>query len=132
MTGTDLMKRKSLSLVCIIFCICFLSGCGGQYAGVAEEDAVSSSAVSGETVSGDAIREKVEQDMSCHRFCTDTNLYYVSEDEEMLMQARLDGTHSKCITECEEESGMQLVYVDENWLYYDRAALYDGSLHYAI
>ncbi|MCM1244899.1 MAG: hypothetical protein NC293_04545 [Roseburia sp.] len=134
-------KCKLLILCCIMLCAGVLTGCGGEYAGLTEGDAVSGSAVSGEAVSGDAIKEnavsgsavenrdgkmsrkEAGQDMSRHRFCTDTNLYYVSENEEKLMQARGDGTHGKCIREWplkkNEEIMVEVVYADENWLYYD-------------
>ncbi len=133
----DLMKKAKL--LGMIVCAALLTGCGGEYAGVSEGDIVSGSAVSGDAVSGDAIREKAvsgpavedgkeksqngeKQDMSSHRFCTDTNLYYVT-DGNKIMQARVDGTHRKCIREWsdegEEENYVYVTYVDENWLYYE-------------
>ncbi len=119
-----------------------LSGCGGEYAGITEGDAVSGSAVSGEavsggTVSGNAIQEKtvsgaaVEEkegketrnerkpDMGSHRFCTDTNLYYVNEYMDQIMQAWTDGTHRKCIRKWESEDEVEIICVDTDWLYYD-------------
>ncbi len=140
------MNRKSHILLCLGISVGLLAGCGGEYAGLAEGDAVSGSAVSGEAVSGDAIQEKTVsgpavneeegenavrqksvkkagQDMSSHRFCTDTNLYYVSEDAKKLMQARTDGTHHGCIREYPTGKGgekyVEIVYVDDNWLYYN-------------
>lgn len=121
-------RRVPLLLLCAALCVDCITGCGGEYAGVAERDAVSGSAVSGEAVSGDAIKENVVsgsavekeagQDMSRHRFCTDTNLYYVTEDDSKIMQASIDGTHRECISEWEENKHVQIVYVDHDWLYY--------------
>ncbi len=131
------MKKRNIStLLCMISCVGLLAGCGGQYAGRAEGDTVSGPAVSGDaiqekTVSGPAVKngkdkvsdKNTEQDMSSHRFCTDTNLYYVDYDEEKIMQARPDGTHHKCIKKWpakkDEELWLEIVYVDENWLYYN-------------
>ena len=113
-----------------------LTGCGGEYAGITEGDIVSGSAVSGEAVSGDAIREeavsgpavkngkdgisgkKTKSNMSSHRFCTDTNLYYVKENMDQIMQAGTDGTHRKCIRKWKEEVEVEIIYVDMDWLYY--------------
>ncbi len=146
--------RSKIYLIGTGICLAVLlfAGCGGEYAGLTEGDAVSGSAVSGEAVSGDAIREKpvsgpavenekdgmsgkkVKQDMSSHRFCTDTNLYYISYDEEKLMQARTDGTHRKCIKEwpakTDEENSVEVVYADENWLYYDVVFDYEEEITY--
>ncbi len=132
------MKKRNVSkLFCMAVCVSLLTGCGGEYAGITEGDIVSGSAVSGEAVSGDAIREKTvsgpvvkedkddgsregNTDMSSHCFCTDTNLYYVNEDEDQIMQARVDGTHRKCIWGNKKELDMvELLCVDKNWLYYD-------------
>lgn len=136
---------KKAKLFGMILCAAVLTGCGGEYAGLPEGDIVSGSAVSGEAVSGEAIRERVvsgdairekavsgpavadgkeksrngeKQDMSSHRFCTDTNLYYV-EDGHKLMQARVDGTHRKCIKEWQKKEVLsEVIYADKNWLYY--------------
>ncbi len=146
------MKKRNISkLLCMAVCVSLLTGCGGEYAGITEGDIVSGSAVSGEAVSGDAIREKTvsgpavkedkddgsregKSDISSHRFCTDTNLYYVSEDEEKLMQAWTDGTHRKCIKEWPaknwEENYVEVVYADENWLYYDVTFDYEEEITY--
>ncbi|MCM1244312.1 MAG: DUF5050 domain-containing protein [Roseburia sp.] len=142
------MKRNSLTVICIILCAGMLAGCGGEYAGLTERDVVSGSvvsgsAVSGEAVSGDAIREntvkqsagkEAKQDMSSHHFCTDTNLYYLDYGKDYnspprLMQARTDGTHKKCIKDWKKYSDdeIQLLYVDENWLYYDIEELLVGQ-----
>ncbi len=136
------MKKRNVSkLFCMAICVSLLTGCGGEYAGITEGDIVSGSAVSGETVSGDAIREKTvsgpavkedkddgsregKTDMSSHRFCTDTNLYYVNEDHNKIMQARVDGTHRKCIRDWTEKEAeyeyitIEVIVVDKNWLYY--------------
>ncbi|MCM1244317.1 MAG: hypothetical protein NC293_01580 [Roseburia sp.] len=138
------MKAKKV-LLCIGCSLLMLTACGGEYAGLTEGDVISGSAVSGSAVSGGAVSEgavndkvaepdavsgsavenakEAKQDMSSHRFCTDTNLYYVSEDEQKLMQARLDGTHRKCIKELpakkNDENCVEVLYVDADWLYYD-------------
>lgn len=114
------MKRNRLTVLCILLCVSLLAGCGGEYAGMTEGDAVSGAAVSGEAVSGDAVQEKVA---GSHRFCTDTNLYYAEEDQ--IMQAWLDGTHRKCVMDCPEVGKDRLdkvsvLYVDEEWLYYEK------------
>ncbi|MCM1244316.1 MAG: hypothetical protein NC293_01575 [Roseburia sp.] len=132
------MKAKKV-LLCIGCSIIMLTACGGEYVGLTEGDAVSGSAVSGGAVSEGAVNDKVaeldavsgsvvenekeeKQDMSSHRFCTDTNMYYVEygkyNDYPRLMQARTDGTHQKCIKEWKDVYIIQLLYVDENWLNY--------------
>ncbi|MCM1244313.1 MAG: hypothetical protein NC293_01560 [Roseburia sp.] len=143
---TDVKAKKIL--LCIGCSLIMLTGCGGEYASLTEGDVVSGSAVSGSAVSGGAVSEgavndkvaepdavsgsaveNAKQDMSSHRFCTDTNLYYMEncEDECSIMQARLDGTHRKLIKEWKEDEheesnenieGAELIYVDKSWLYY--------------
>ncbi len=134
MSGTKnkkIMNQRGRILLCLGIFVGLLSGCGGEYVGLAEGDVVSGSAVSTEAVSGDAVREKP---VSSHRFCTDTNLYYVSEDESKLMQARTDGTHRKCIKEWpakkDEEKYEEVVYADENWLYYNVIFDYEEEITY--
>lgn len=128
---------KKVKLFGMILCAAVLTGCGGEYAGVAEGDIVGAPTVSGEAVSGDAVRENAvsgpavkdkgsrteKTDMSSHRFCTDTNVYYEAS-ENKIMQARVDGTHRKCIRQWSDNTGEEgnyvyVAYVDENWLYYE-------------
>ncbi len=127
------MKKRNVSVAaCLMLCAGLLSGCGGEYAGLTERDAVSgsavsASAVSGKAVSGQAVKDgkatwdETGKDMSRHRFCTDTNLYYanINKNELRIMQIRLDGTHLKCIRKWQEAEGIALLYVDTDWLYYD-------------
>lgn len=129
------MRRKWFALFLTGVMALIATGCGGEYAGRTGGDAVSGGAVSGNAVSGDILREKpvsgsavenekdgmsgkkVKQDMSSHRFCTDTNLYYI--ENQSIMQMRLDGTHKVCVEEqTDEDTFVSLNYVDGDCLYY--------------
>lgn len=108
-----------------------LAGCGGEYAGVSEGSAVSGGAVSGGAVSGSAVSGKLtdsdvasgsavkkQGDMSSHRFCTDTNLYYTENGS--IMQMRLDGTNKTCVEkQTDDDIFVSLNYVDGSCLYYE-------------
>ena len=121
------MKKKIACFLCVLSVAGFLTGCGGEFAGISGDGAVSRGAVSGEAVSGQAVSGPAVEDrklqeaertgMGSHQFCTDTNLYYNSKGA--LMQARLDGTHKVCIAEPEEEdTNIFLIHVEEGCLYY--------------
>ncbi len=125
------MKNSIRYIVSVMAVVGLLSGCGGEYAGMSKGNTASGSAVSMGGASGSAVSDKLTHsdvasgsavkrrgDMSSHRFCTDTNLYYVSEDKSKLMQARLDGTHKECIIKAETAKGVWICYVDESWVYY--------------
>ncbi|MCM1244314.1 MAG: hypothetical protein NC293_01565 [Roseburia sp.] len=135
------MKKNRRTVFCIVLCTAMLTGCGGEYAGLTEGNAVSGSVVSGGAVSEGAVNDKVaepdaasgsavenaKQDMSSYRFCTDTNVYYADLCGQ-IEQMRIDGTHRKCILErCEYTT--EVVYADEDWLYYGMIG-YDDEITY--
>lgn len=115
------MKRKVACFLCVLSAAGFLTGCGGEFAGVSRDGAVSGGAVSSSVAKNrKKTRSEAETDMSRHRFCTDTNLYYVGGDTDRIMQARLDGTHRKCIRKSKEgkDAIADILYVGTEWLYY--------------
>lgn len=112
---------KVLSAVLLTGIVCSsLTGCGGEYADVGADRAVSGNAVSAGAVSGSAVSEENEPDTpdrtERHRYCTDTNLYLTTEDG--MVQCRLDGTHKKMLTVMEEDITDWVEYADREWLYY--------------
>ncbi|MCM1244315.1 MAG: hypothetical protein NC293_01570 [Roseburia sp.] len=132
------MKKNRRTVFCIVLCAAMLTGCGGEYVSLTEGDAVSGSAVSGSTVSGDAVSEgavndkvaepdavsgsavknekEARRDMSSHRFCTDTNMYFTENDS--IIQARLDGTHQTYIIKEDDVKGVAIRYVGKDVLIY--------------
>ncbi len=126
------MKKKIACFLCVLSAAGFLIGCGGEFAGISGDGAVSGGAISGGAVSGEAVsgqavsgpavedgkqQEAERTGMSSHQFCTDTNLYYNSKGA--LMQARLDGTHKVCIAETEDkDKTIFLIHVGDGCLYY--------------
>ena len=117
----DYAKKICSGLLCIALSAGFLTSCGGELAGISGDGAVSGEAVSGSvTKNREKTRNEAKTDMSRHRFCTDTNLYYVGGDTDRIMQARLDGTHRKCIRKCKEGKNAEadILYVGTEWLYY--------------
>ncbi len=114
------MKKKICLLVCVGLSAALLSGCGDEFAGGTEGNAVSGSAVSGGAVSGQAVSEKekttsVEKDWL---FRTDTNLYV--EESHTIIQRRLDGSQKKeiKIPGCTRFLGIvgnHLYYVRTDW-----------------
>lgn len=117
----DYAKKICSGLLCIALSAGFLTSCGGELTGISGDGAVSGEEVSGSvTKNREKTRNEAKTDMSRHRFCTDTNLYYVGGDTDRIMQARLDGTHRKCIRKCKEGKNAEadILYVGTEWLYY--------------
>ena len=55
-------KRNNLILLCLFLSAGFLTGCGGEFAGISGDGAVSRGAVSGEAVSGQAVSGPAVED----------------------------------------------------------------------
>lgn len=103
----------------LILCVGVLSlgGCGGEFAGISRDGAVSGGAVSGGAVRGQTVESKQEKrEDSCPPFCTDTNWYWMNwnGEDDYLVQSRRDGTGRKNI---KIENVEQLISVRENALY---------------
>lgn len=136
-------RRNYLIIVCLFLCtgagVSLLSGCGGQYAGIAEGDAVSgdaisSSAVSGEAVSGNAVREEGVRsrvkNQDTYTYCNTTHLYYADQNGPEYLSDPQDKESTSCeyIMEYDLLDGSerripkadltQIVYVDDEWVYY--------------
>lgn len=123
------MRKKWLALFLTGVMALIATGCGGEYTGRTQGDAVSGSAVSGSAVSGNAVSgqavseketdaDKYSTGEEC-RFCTDTNLYWSPDGKERdcIFQARLDGSHEKKIKVGDDL--MDLICVKDGYLYYD-------------
>ena len=101
-----------------LLAVCLLTGCGGEYAGVSENGAVS-----GGTVSGAAVEQKTEKSVSGHRYANTTNFYMEyssSKDEDTklgLLQYKLDGTKMQTLRIKDFEG---LISVDEESVYYSK------------
>lgn len=91
-----------------------LTGCGGEYAGVSENGAVSGGVVSGAAVSGQAVRESHSKNMFPD-FCTDTDWYRDNYMEDGIIQSRLDGSEARVIL---KDRGGWMVSVVGEYLYY--------------
>lgn len=113
------------------------AGCGGEYAGLMEGNAVSGPAVSGEAVSGDVLRtdavsggalKKQSSDIerksgkNPYRFATDTNCYFGEySGKAIISQYRLDMTQKK-----------EIHLPHKNVDYFEAICVKDGYLYYRI
>ncbi len=140
------MRKKWFALFLTGVMAVMATGCGGEYAGRTEGDAVSGGAVSGLAVSGGAVSDPVvsgpavsEKETDAdkystdeeYRFCTDTNLYrkLSGKNSDCILQTRLDGSHKKKIKIAEEFS--TFICVKDGYLYYetdDIAEKTDGDM----
>ena len=113
----------------LVFLLCagLLTGCGGEYAGVSENGAVSGGVVSGSVVSGQAVVEEAVMDKKANElsgkkdrtnwFCSEKNFYYLPStySKDKFVEHNLtDGTER----EIKRENFWDLCYVDNDWVYY--------------
>lgn len=120
-----LKKRKNKNrvtrlILSIILVAGICSGCGGEYADVSGDRAVSGRAVSGsgisgQAVSGGAVKSAGKDPSKKYTCCNEQNLYYVENGTPILVEHnRQSGEERRlCIKEI---SG--ICYVDADWLYY--------------
>ncbi len=110
--------RMFVWVVMTVLFIGVLSGCGGEYAGLSENEGVSGGAVSASSVSGQAVSGS--GGYSRYTYCSDWNLYYItnnySEDAKLIernlengleRKIQIDGIHEVC-------------YADNEWVYYTK------------
>ena len=116
------MKQRIYKLLSMVVAAGLLTACGGEYAGVSENGAVSGGAVTGQAV------EAVKQTETSHQYCTDTNLYWEDEDGKLL-QMRLDGSHKKKLV-LSGDDYTWLICVDTDYLYYG-VEKYDDDITYS-
>lgn len=125
------MYRK-LYLLMLCLGVLSLGGCGGEYASISSDRAVSEGAVSGGAVREQTVKSKQEKrEDSCPPFCTDTNWYWMDwngEDDYYLVQSRRDGTGRKTI---KFEDVEQLISVREDALYVATSEWNDDDDHVA-
>ena len=138
--------QKKMTVMVLLFAVCMgLAGCGGNVTkgdiatrsrkGTGEWEA-SGSTVSGDAVSGAAIREKKEEKKNVkYRYATDTDYYYSDYDDDMryyVMQERRDGTQTKEIVKTKKNRGCEVHYVDAGWLYYVEECKEDVCVLYRV
>lgn len=139
------MWKRELKKVCkgisILLFVVSLTGCGGEYAGTIEGDAVSGGAVSGsavsggsvsgQAVSGQALQEEGTRDFVSvekkgkYRFCNDSHLYYMEDDWEPIVEYDLSDGSRREIKFGKEQLGenpvkriVSLCRVDNDWVWY--------------
>ena len=120
------MKQRIYKLLSMVVAAGLLTACGGEYAGVSENGAVSGGAVSGSgvsplSVSGSAVKDTDRNERgeeNGHWFCSDSHVYYVNwflTEEPVLVERSLaDGSERRT-----EIIGLNRVcYVDNSWVYF--------------
>lgn len=121
-------------LLCAGVCAALVAGCGGEYAGLTEGDAVSGSAVSGKAVRTDAVSggaadvsdkkaasNEQTGDWNQYTFSNDSHVYYADlyddddvNDGKIVEYDRKDWSERKIPKKDLE----QILYVDNDWVYY--------------
>ncbi len=133
------MRRKWFALFLTGVMALMVTGCGGEYAGKTEGDAVSGgavsgNAVSGQAVSGGAVSDPVvsgpalqdegsgnfvsEKKKSKYRFCNDSHLYYMEDGFEPIMEYDLSDGSRREIRFGEEDRIAAISYVDNEQVWY--------------
>ena len=108
--------RSYFILLCLFLSFGFLTGCGGEFAGVSRDGTVSGGAVSGEAVSGQAVRQGSQSPQG--EFCNDWNVYYSGYDEDwnIIITERNWKNHSE--RRAVIKDGGEICYVDNEWIYF--------------
>lgn len=120
-------------LLCVGLCATLITGCGGEYAGLTEGDAVSGSAVSGDAVRTDAVSggaadvsdkkaasNEQTEDWNQYTFSNDSHVYYADlyiddvDCGKIIEYDRKDRSERKIF----KKDLDQLLYVDNDWVYY--------------
>lgn len=109
------MRQRRKTIIGIVLAVFFLTGCGGEFSGFSRERTASGGAVSGEAVSGGAVK-LVEKDRSeNYSYCNEQNLYYVENGTEILTEHnRQSGEEHRLPV----KGIRDICYVDEDWVYY--------------
>lgn len=125
-------------LLCAGACAALITGCGGEYAGLPEGDAVSSSAVSGAAVSGNAVRTDAVSggaadvpdkkaasnektgDWNQYTFSNDSHVYYADLYDDNVNNGKIIEYDWKDRSErkISKKDLDQILYVDNDWVYY--------------
>ncbi len=118
-------------LLCAGVCATLVAGCGGEYAGLTEGDAVSGPAVSGNAVRTDAVSggaadvsdkkaasNEQTGDWNQYTFSNDSHVYYsdlyVDGDAQIIEYDWKDHSERKI----PKKDVDQILYVDNDWVYY--------------
>ncbi len=128
------MRKKWLALFLTGVMAVMSTGCGGEYAGKTEGNAVSGGAVSGQAVSGSAVSDPVVsgpalQDegtenfvsgkkSSKYRFCNDSHLYYMEDGFQPIIEYDLSDGSRREIKFGKEDRIAAICYVDDDSVWY--------------
>ncbi len=113
------MKKKIACFLCVLSAAGFLTGCGGEFAGISGDGAVSRGAVSGEAVSGQAVVRQGPQNPQ-GEFCNDWNVYYSEYDDEDYRKTIITERNWKDHSERRAviKNAAEICYVDNEWIYF--------------
>ena len=74
------MRQRRKTIIGIVLAVVFFTGCGGEFSGFSRERTASGGAVSGEAVSGGAVKPVGKDRSENYSYCNEKNLYYVEDD----------------------------------------------------
>lgn len=118
------MKKKIAGFLCLLSAAGFLIGCGGEFAGISGDGAVSGGAISGGAVSGEAVSgQAVVREGSQNpqgEFCNDWNVYYSKYEEEDYWKTIITERNWKDHSERKTviKGAAVICYVDNEWIYF--------------
>ncbi len=92
------------------------AGCGGEFSGFSRERPASGGAVSGEAVSGGAVKPVGKDRSENYSYCNEKNLYYVGNDTGTLVEHNRQSGKERRLP---VKGISKICYVDEDWVYYE-------------
>lgn len=109
------MRQRRKTIIGIVLAVFFLTGCGGEFSGFSRERTASGGAVSGEAVSGGAVKPVGKDRSENYSYCNEKNLYYTEDDTGTLVEHdRQSGKERRMPV----KGITAICYVDEDWVYY--------------
>lgn len=109
------MRQRRKTIIGIVLAVFFLTGCGGEFSGFSRERTASGGAVSGEAVSGGAVKPMGKDGSENYSYCNEKNLYYTEDDTGTLVEHdRQSGKERRLSV----KGITAIYYVDEDWVYY--------------
>lgn len=110
------MRQRRKTIIGIVLAVVFFTGCGGEFSGFSRERIASGGAVSGEAVSGGAVKPVGKDRSENYSYCNEKNLYYVEDDTGTLIEHdRQSGKERRLPV----KGITDICYVDEDWVYYE-------------
>ncbi|MCM1244322.1 MAG: hypothetical protein NC293_01605 [Roseburia sp.] len=111
------MKKRICLFLCAGLLAVSLTGCGGEYVGTPEGNAVSDSVVSGSAVKDEGTKDLLSGN---YTYCNDQYVYYT--DVDALIGRRLDTGEETAV---KIENIEDVCYADNDWVYYTKRSRED-------